>query len=78
MTDNVRQYHYVSQGKIEIAGVDDGEEFLVTDVSSFSLHAFPVLLVITVACPFVTLCGYLFSSERSNAIDVCFAVIESL
>lgn len=34
MTDNIYDYHYVSQGKIEIPGVDDKEEFRLTDVST--------------------------------------------
>lgn len=33
LSDNIYDYHYVSQGKIEIANVDDGEELRLTDVS---------------------------------------------
>lgn len=30
---DIKKYHFVSQGKTEIAGVDDKEEHLITDVS---------------------------------------------
>jgi len=30
---DIKKYHFVSQGKTEIPGVDDKEEHLVTDVS---------------------------------------------
>ncbi|KAI1301484.1 Myosin heavy chain, muscle [Halotydeus destructor] len=33
LSDNIYDYHYVSQGKIEIAGVDDGEELNLTHIA---------------------------------------------
>lgn len=33
LSNNVMDYHIVSQGKTTIPGVDDGEEGLLTDVS---------------------------------------------
>lgn len=33
LSNNVNDYHFVSQGKTSIPGLDDGEEFLVTDVA---------------------------------------------
>ena len=33
LSNNVHDYKFVSQGKVEIPGVDDGEELLLTDVS---------------------------------------------
>lgn len=33
LSNNVNDYHFVSQGKTSIPGVDDGEEFHITDVS---------------------------------------------
>jgi hypothetical protein len=33
LTDNIYDYYNVSQGKITIPNVDDGEEFQLTDVS---------------------------------------------
>lgn len=30
---DIKKYHFVSQGKTEIAGLDDAEEHLITDVS---------------------------------------------
>lgn len=33
LSDDIHDYFYVSQGKTEIAGVDDGEEMELTDVS---------------------------------------------
>lgn len=32
LTDNIYDYYNVSQGKITIPGMDDGEEFRLTDV----------------------------------------------
>lgn len=34
LSNNIRDYHFVSQGKTTIPGLDDGEELLVTDVSA--------------------------------------------
>lgn len=33
LSNNVNDYHFVAQGKTVIAGVDDGEEMTITDVS---------------------------------------------
>jgi myosin heavy subunit len=33
LSDNIHDYHYVSQGKTTIPGVDDAEEMLAADVS---------------------------------------------
>lgn len=33
LSDDIYDYHFVSQGKIEIPNVDDGEEMRLTDVS---------------------------------------------
>lgn len=33
LSNNIMDYHFVSQGKTTIPGVDDKEEFLITDVS---------------------------------------------
>lgn len=35
LTDNIMDYHIVSQGKTTIPNVDDGEEFRDTDVSHY-------------------------------------------
>ena len=34
LSNNIRDYYFVSQGKTTIAGLDDGEELLLTDVSA--------------------------------------------
>lgn len=34
--DDIYEYNTVAQGKITIPGVDDGEEFLLTDVSTWN------------------------------------------
>ncbi|EFN74640.1 Myosin heavy chain, muscle [Camponotus floridanus] len=34
LTNNIHDYHFVSQGKTTIPGLDDGEELLVTDVKN--------------------------------------------
>lgn len=36
LSDDIYQYHYVSQGKIEIPNVNDGQEFVDTNVSTMS------------------------------------------
>lgn len=36
LSNNIRDYHFVSQGKTTIPGLDDGEEMLITDVSARS------------------------------------------
>lgn len=33
LTKDINYFKFVSQGKTEIQGVDDGEEFRITDVS---------------------------------------------
>lgn len=33
LSNNIHDYHFVSQGKTTIPNVDDGEEFRITDVS---------------------------------------------
>lgn len=35
LSNNVNDYYFVSQGKTSIPGVDDSEEFRITDVSAF-------------------------------------------
>lgn len=37
LTDSIYDYHYQSQGKVEIPGVNDGEEFKDVDVSCMSV-----------------------------------------
>jgi len=36
LSDNIYDYYNVSQGKITIPNVDDGEEFTLTDVRDFA------------------------------------------
>lgn len=45
LSNNILDYHIVSQGKTTIPSVDDGEEMQVTDVR-YRKQAFNVLLVI--------------------------------
>lgn len=33
LSNKIHEYKFVSQGKVDIPGVDDGEELLLTDVS---------------------------------------------
>lgn len=33
LSNNIMDYYYVAQGKTTIPNVDDGEEFIITDVS---------------------------------------------
>ena len=32
MSDDIKDYHFVSQGKLTVAGMDDAEEMQFTDV----------------------------------------------
>lgn len=34
LSNNINDYYFVSQGKTSIPGVDDSEEFRITDVSA--------------------------------------------
>lgn len=45
LSDNIRDYHFVSQGKIEIPGVDDSEEMGLTDVSIVDFQRCPHYMV---------------------------------
>jgi len=38
LSNNIYDYNNVSQGKITIPGMDDGEEFILTDVSLMPLQ----------------------------------------
>lgn len=33
LSDNIHDYHFVSQGKVTVASIDDAEEMQFTDVS---------------------------------------------
>ena len=33
LSNNIYDYHFVSQGKVTVASIDDSEEFGITDVS---------------------------------------------
>lgn len=35
LSDNIHDYHFVSQGKVTVASIDDAEEIQFTDVSDF-------------------------------------------
>lgn len=39
LSNNIYDYHNVSQGKITVANLDDGEEFGMTDVSSVTIKS---------------------------------------
>lgn len=41
LSNDIYEYHYVSQGKIDIPGVDDAREFLDTHVSLTWSHGEP-------------------------------------
>lgn len=36
LSDNIHDYHFVSQGKVTVASIDDAEEMQFTDVSDLS------------------------------------------
>jgi len=37
LSENIHDYYYVSQGKTTIPGMDDGEEFQLTDVRAYEI-----------------------------------------
>jgi len=41
LSENIYDYHFVSQGKITIPSMDDGEELAATDVRVPPLHKIP-------------------------------------
>lgn len=46
LSNDIYDYHYVSQGKVTIPNVDDAEEFELTDVS-YSVNCFVQFLLRT-------------------------------
>lgn len=52
LSNDILDYHVVSQGKTTIPNVDDGEEFVLTDVIFFKYFAQMYLTVVYFA-PFV-------------------------
>lgn len=46
LSDNIYDYYNVSQGKVSIPGMDDGEECTLTDVSSLYGHLMLIMLLI--------------------------------
>lgn len=38
LSDNIYDYYNVSQGKVTVPNMDDGEEFQLADVSSWQLY----------------------------------------
>lgn len=38
LSNRISDYYYISQGKTRIYGVNDGEEFQITDVSAGASH----------------------------------------
>lgn len=50
MSNNIMDYHIVSQGKTTIPNVDDGEEFGLTDVRHRLMHLFPTPFSFSLAC----------------------------
>lgn len=43
LSNNIYDYFNVSQGKITIPNVDDGEELSLTDVSSIQINCYPFM-----------------------------------
>lgn len=75
LSNNIRDYHFQSQGKVEIPGVDDGEEFKCTDVSCWWSMIFviywscqPLLFASCHLCP-------LFLGVHSVFVYVCLCVL---
>lgn len=47
LSNRIADYHYISQGKTRIPGVNDGEEFQVTDVSVIVVGRFETIICLT-------------------------------
>lgn len=54
LSNNVNDYHFVSQGKTTIPNVDDGEECLITDVSPLLTR--PIKIIHFVVLVFLSMC----------------------
>ena len=48
LSDNIMDYHVVSQGKTSIPGVDDGDELIGTDVRKIAI-GFPSVFFILIS-----------------------------
>lgn len=61
LSNNINDYHFVSQGKTSIPGVDDGEEFIITDVSAYTVSKQPRHL-----CIFITITHFVHITPSSE------------
>lgn len=72
LSENIYDYVNVSQGKVTIPSMDDGEEFALTDVSAnkqqreIYILISRVVLIILVKSEFVLIC-VLFRVSKSDA-----------
>lgn len=41
LSDDIHDYHFVSQGKVTVASIDDAEELQFTDVSDLGESSYP-------------------------------------
>lgn len=46
LSNNIHDYHYISQGKTTIPNVDDGEELQLTDVRIIMKNEYVFLLIV--------------------------------
>jgi hypothetical protein len=70
--NDIYEYHYVSQGKITIPNVDDGEELQLTDVSG------PANPVVAAQELLILLMGRLisFSFRSFDVVDLLFLILQ--
>lgn len=54
LSKDIYEYNYVSQGKVDIPGVDDGEESKLTDVSKISVRS-PPSVPSVLSAPLITI-----------------------
>jgi hypothetical protein len=50
LSNNIYDYYNVSQGKITVPGIDDGEEMQAADVSSYKICLYSSLNVFKITC----------------------------
>lgn len=66
LTDNIYDYYNVSQGKITIPSMDDGEEFSLTDVSLCFTCNVNVDFLVTLPPPCIVFNLYILRNPKKN------------
>lgn len=82
LSNNIYDYYNVSQGKITVPNMDDGEECALMDVSHFMKQSLHVKLPLFVFWPFFvklkTLSQIFFWYPQRNSLDVRWLQLRSI